>query len=146
MELTVENIDEDSYGIGYKSWHINDRISYQAKNRTYSVNICDSFTGCGLLIMHSWSTGNLNKIVELASGEKEIDVKKFIDSLIINLEERPEEENGYGAIQCTVGQHYYGGPFEKAIIEAGFKCVLEFKNYRHDNNGKYTQKIYTLSL
>lgn len=146
MELTVKNIEGDDYEVGYQSWHINNKISYKSKQRTYSVNICDSFTGCGLLIMHSWQRGSLNNTLNRETGEKDIEVKEFIDSLITNLRNRPLSENGYGAIQCTVGMQYYGQEFEQGIIKAGFKCILKFKNYRHCLQGKYTQKVYTLSL
>jgi hypothetical protein len=146
MELTVKNIEQDDYEIGYQSWHINNKISYESKQRIYSVNICDSFTGCGLLIMHSWQRGNLDRTVNNQTKEEDIDVKEFIDSVVANLRARPRCENGYGAIQCTVGQQYYGRAFEQGIVKAGFKCILEFKNYRHCQQGKYTQRVYTLSL
>jgi len=150
MELTIENIDEDSYAVGYKCWHINDTFSYSTESTVYSLNVSDSFTGCGLVIMHGWSIGNLNRPFQVEENEitaDEINIKDFVGSVINDIKDRNiEEYSGIGAIQCTVGKDFYNGCFENVIKELGFKCILEFSNYRHAEDGSYTQRIYTLEL
>lgn len=145
MELTIEGVEASDYEIGYKCWHINDKFSYSTDRKTYSVNVCDSFTGCGLVIMHGWYSGSLNAPYP-GKDTSEINVKTFLKKVIKSIKERDANENGVGAIQCTVGNDFYDGIFEKALIEAGFKCILEFSNYRHDEEGNYTQRIYTIKL
>lgn len=145
MKLTINKIKSDSYEIGYKCWHINDKFKYITDKRTYSVNVCDSFTGCGLVIMHGWCSGGLNRKVA-GKDISEINVKTFLKKVIKSIKERGANENGVGAIQCTVGNQFYDDVFEKALIDTGFKCILEFSNYRHGEDGKYTQRIYTITL
>ena len=122
--ITVQFKDLETSN-GFTLWH-NKGHFYIEDNSFNKLLFSDSFGGCGMQQLYGWSN-----------------VRGFdrADALIKAYLER--KHSGVGLVICQLGQSNYGGDFEKALIENGFECTIEYDNLQHCRRGTYKQKIYT---
>lgn len=89
------------------------------------LSISDSIGGCGMQQLYSWTNTSSEEIADMLVASMLKDVHYHT-----------------GVILCQVGMNYYGHPMTKALEKAGFTISLEYINYTHGLNGKYTQRVY----
>lgn len=115
--------NEYNHKRGFCGWHSHKTF----KKGRQELSVTDSIGGCGMQQFYNWT-----KITNVQTGTE------LIKSYLKN------KPFGVGLVLCQLGQDYYNGSFEKALIECGFKVSEEYSNYQHGEDGRYTQKIYSL--
>lgn len=94
-----------------------------------SLAISDSIGGCGMQQLYDWTA---------------ISTPEIADQLISEMFKDLHQDTGL--IICQVGANYYEHVFTKALEKAGFTYPIEYKNFTHGANGKYTQRVYTFQV
>lgn len=121
----INNPTEYGHKNGFRKFHTHQIF----KTDNGELSVSDSVGGCGMQQFYGWTTIKNTKIAY-----------DLIDYYIKN------RHSGVGIILCQLGQTYFRGPFETALIKHGFKILSEYKNFMHGSDGRYTQKIYGLEL
>jgi hypothetical protein len=121
----IHNPEEYSHKKGFKSFHSHTLF----KKGFQELAVTDSIGGCGMQQLYGWT-----KIKDVETG---IELLKHYLSV---------RRYGVGLVICQLGQGYFNGSFEQALVHCGFKVSEEYSNYQHCHHGTYKQRIYSLKL
>lgn len=127
----------NNYSLRSNRWHEHVEGYYQLidEKNSLSFYITPIVSGCGSVHLSGYCL----------FGEATDIIRKDLNEVFNKI-----KGNGVGNITTTLGEGLTGWEFNKNvnILEKifGMTSVLEYNNYRHDNNGKYKQRLYTKVL
>lgn len=111
------------------NWH--ESLTFKAKNNPYNfLTVEELKTGCGIAQVYGIAGMTKENYDEYAT--------------ILHNACAYYKEDGVGCFIATLGEDYYDK--ESMLLKLGFNEVSEYSNYRHDGNGNYKQKLFSLQL
>ena len=101
----INNPDKYKDKKGFHMYHSHQKL----KKHHEELCVTDSIGGCGMQQFYGWS-GNSNYEISVELINYYLKHKAY----------------GVGLVICQLGQDYFNGPFEKALIACGFKVTDEY--------------------
>ncbi len=92
-------------------------------------NLQEMITGCGIM--------QLNGVINIPNDLTKEDLLEKFDEA---------KDNGVGAILATLGKDFWKDYHDRLTEQFGFEMIAEYCNYRHDEGGRYKQRLYIFKL